>query len=367
MTSISSIPNISSSYFNCISKQDIAIASIKLGSIFQRLFFKSTEIIFESVILKSKIQDRLYDHCYRWIKATLGLILSGSSIPFYFVGGLFLFLGDTFNDHPYILKTNHTIQSQPSNSIKLATFNICCFDGGFPYLFGGLDPAFKRVDRIAEEILNLKSDIVAIQEANDTTTEKLIEKFKEEYSECYYHIGSSPVFFSSGIVLFSKIPIISEPLYIPYPHARFLKRGFFVFETEKFNGIITHLTPGKEQNTYRKIEIGLILEHVKKEQNKKPFVLMGDFNSERPMEVEGFFDSMGDDKPVTATNRFNERTIIGKKSDDLDDESIDAILFNKSGSNPKILNWTLVDTFDINHMESAISDHKLLSLELEIN
>jgi endonuclease/exonuclease/phosphatase family metal-dependent hydrolase len=166
---------------------------------------------------------------------------------------------------------------------KFLTFNVCMFPGILPVLFGGVRPAAQRMDALADFLKTQDADVLCLQEVDFDPAVQLIQKIQDHYRYFYYRIGPHPFGMGSALFWASKVPLKSEPRFIPFNIAGMqggIRRGFFVAELEDRYVITTHLDPdpGPLPGRVRRDQIQAIVNHCNGLQ--KPVVLLGDLNIE---------------------------------------------------------------------------------------
>jgi endonuclease/exonuclease/phosphatase family metal-dependent hydrolase len=331
--------------------------AFSLGESLKLPFFSGLEMVFNQLVVKN---ESLH-YCQKIsciAKQLFGAAVAISSVPIYLVGGTLQLVSNLIHKFDFRLQkmTNNEIANK--HTYKIATWNICLFDGGLSVPFGGLAGSSERISNIANRIIDQGPDIIALQEVGIKGCRMLKEKLKDY--DVYYALGNSNFFFPSGITLLSKVHL-NNVQYHAFKEGVFMKRGFLTFETDKFFGVTTHLQPGKANQEIRKRQLNEIKEKMQSF-TSKPVMIFGDLNWQRPVELEGFTDLSIEKKDETATNLLKNFTIFGKSDDEPDNESIDTFLvINENRS--KITNFSIRKMFKHDSREN-LSDHHLISVEI---
>lgn len=271
---------------------------------------------------------------------------------------------------------------------SLMSWNICALTGKYPTLYGGVRPAKKRVDEIANFILKTDADVVCLQEAHDHAVSKLLfEKLKETYSYFVINIGKdSLIQFNSGLFIASKFPIENFDFtpFINKGRQRAIKKGCFAFKVMSENHpiayvVATHLQPNKTEKDaeIRLRELKLVhsklLQDIKLDERSYPRIVCGDLNIDRCNTKETgnsliqdlFFDPLmpaeKSDIPITCTNYLTyfsntKNPVSANEFVDEPDESIDYCLILKTEDQSRY-EAKIIEAYDKMKPESAISDH----------
>lgn len=335
-------------------KQNLADQIFDLGKNLKLPFFEGLQLSFNQLVIGKEVTN-----CYQKIrliaKAVFGAAVAISTLPIYLMGGTLQFISQLIHKSSFQIQKKE-IQENADKSCLIASWNVCSFDGGLSVPFGGLAANSKRITQIAEKIMTVNPDIIALQEVGIKSCDLL--KKKLNHYAFYHSVGNSCFFFSSGLTLLSKIPLHNVK-YHPFKEGVFMKRGFLTFETDKFFGVTTHLQPGKCQET-RQTQLNEIKEKVKSF-STKPVIIFGDLNWQRPVHTDGFTDLSIEIDKCTATNRLKEFTIFGKPNDEPDYEAIDTILVTTLDAK-RMKNFRITEVFNSKSLES-LSDHHLISAE----
>jgi endonuclease/exonuclease/phosphatase family metal-dependent hydrolase len=277
------------------------------------------------------------------------------SIPLYFLGASLIAVNSVFNPQDFYLRQFTPVDLRDSSEIKIGTYNICGFEGGFPILFGGMEPVANRVDALATKILNADLNIVCLQEAQYTTVQGLSIALQAKFPYQYLHIGESSLFFPSGLAVFSDRPL-ENPQYVPYEGTYFMNRGLFEFDVGDKHFITTHLSPGSNQEL-RDSQLDQLKTHIS---SKPSNTILGDFNHELSkigeisrLEIPDLTGSL-----FTATNTYKWRKTGHDQSEEAL-EFIDHILTTKGKD-------LVIDPhYGINSSERPISDHLLVTATIQ--
>ena len=288
----------------------------------------------------------------------------------------------------YVYLLGHAEEKMGDGRFSLVTWNICALTGNYPTHYGGVRPAKKRVDEIADFLLKTDADIVCLQEAHDHKVSKLLfEKLKEIYPYFVINIGKdSLIQFNSGLFVASKFPIDNFDFtpFVNKGRQRGIKKGFFAFKVMSENQpiayvVATHLQPNK---TAKDAEIRLrelklvhnkLLQDITLNEGSYPRIVCGDLNIDRLNSQESshsliqdlFFDPLlleqYDGIPVTCTNYLTyfsktKNPVSENEFVDEPDESIDYCLILKTESQP-IFETKIIEAFDKTKPKYAISDH----------
>ncbi len=173
----------------------------------------------------------------------------------------------------FIITIGYNVEKRifpPKKEIKIISYNI---HSGlnkdmFPTLFDIID--FLRIS---------DSDIICLQEVNESAKSGFqVSSFKEEL-KMYSHFGANVVNYGSnyGLVTYSKYPIKSENhIYLSSGNRE--QRGMLHTEINidgrKLNIINVHLGLGKEE---REIQIKELIDFIDKIDDE-PYIVAGDFN-----------------------------------------------------------------------------------------
>ncbi len=145
--------------------------------------------------------------------------------------------------------------------VTVLSWNICCFSGGLPMLYGGVRPWPERMEGIVREILDLNSDIVCLQEVfSEEAIHALYKRLKEKYAFFYLNIGPREYSFdpeklgklSSGLFVASKY-LLEDPSFYPYDLSKGeteLVRRYGIFManlSDRLCVCTTHLQPGDDK------------------------------------------------------------------------------------------------------------------------
>lgn len=156
-------------------------------------------------------------------------------------------------------------------------------------------------------------DILALQEAQQLT-QKSLEEMARAYGHPYAVLLKEEGY---PTALTSKYPIVDVRKVIDNMH-----HGFIQAEIEGCHVMVIHLSPHKYRK--RREEIDLLLATVRSERSKAPWLLMGDFNAESPLDAEMYRDG----KLAAARERMREKYPVHDNvvNGALDFEVIDRVL-----------------------------------------
>ncbi len=186
---------------------------------------------------------------------------------------------------------------------QILHFNVCMFPGSLPAQFGGIRTAGERMEELFTLIRKEDPDIVFLSEFSGTLSPRLYEGLKEKYAHFFVNIGPKGFGMGASLAVLSRIPIVSEPRFIPSKciregDQRFMERGYFVMETASASYLYTHLHPkdSPRAQEIRQEQLDEILEITS--QDGKPWVIVGDMNIDREspgynaMQEKGFVDHL---------------------------------------------------------------------------
>lgn len=300
-------------------------------------------------------------------------------------GFLLQTLGEAISSQPYYYQRGCGKEKWDPNNFTFFDLNACAWWGGTPIAGGGVEPARVRIDALAEIVKRKDADFVALQEVSFGEGLKLIDALKDQYPHFYTNIGGlhakqalfAQRLFNMGPELFiaSKAPLISSPRFIPFLGLGANNIGFFCLETPSSWMINVHLPTEGENSLETRLNI---LEQVHQtmrelEETGKPCFLMGDFNIHRTGEEgdeyslfqlgEKFYDpctekySEYSEKTATCTNRLLHHRGINKGREAF--EIDDYILMDKKWKGAFQIDIELgKETYDLEHPEKALSDHR---------
>lgn len=135
-------------------------------------------------------------------------------------------------------------------------------------------------------------DILALQEAQQMT-QKSLEDMARTYGHPYAILLKEDGY---PTALTSKYPIVAVRKVVDNMH-----HGFIQAEIEGHYILVVHLSPHKYRK--RREEMDLLLATVRSERSKAPWLLMGDFNAESPLDADMYRDG----KLAAARERMREK------------------------------------------------------------
>jgi endonuclease/exonuclease/phosphatase family metal-dependent hydrolase len=272
-------------------------------------------------------------------------------------------------------------------SFTILSFNVCFTPDDMPVFFGGMLPWKKRIDKVVAFIEKADPDVITLQEVFDKNAQDHLYKLlKNKYSHFYTHIGPwqfngkiTGLGFNCGLFVASKYPL-KNPHFYPFkndnPH---INRGVFTFDITSSNKIIssvftTHLEPFKNGKNLRKKELLQVIHLMQKsgQKSSQPIILCGDLNlsiDEAKKFIPIYFEnSLNIDELKITPNNFthhdftNKRLFLKPTNDKLD--YFDYILILKNNVRTKI-KTSIMNTFDINNLDNAISDHNAIFSKID--
>lgn len=195
----------------------------------------------------------------------------------YFSSGLEI----SFRKRPYF-KRGEGLEASEEKKLSLLTYNINFFGGGLPCWFGGVEPASRRVEKVAETIFKLKEvDIFCLQEGfNRHNTRNLLKALDKKgmVYEAYYGVGDHPIKFNSGLVVISRYKV-SNVAFKAFKEnkGKAINRGYFSGVVKGVKVIATHLDSSDAK--LRKASFAAINKQAVS--SAEPVVLLGDFNTDK--------------------------------------------------------------------------------------
>ena len=285
-------------------------------------------------------------------------------------------------------KGKDTKKDFKENSFSILSFNVCFTPDHMPIFFGGMLPWKARIDRISKFIDKQDADVICLQEMFDPEAhDALYSKLKTKYTYFYTHIGPwhfngslSSLGFKSGLFVASKRPI-RNPIFTPFkkdnPH---INRGVFSFDVARKDGTIigsvftTHLEPFDTGKKLREKELAQTIALMNdKKLNSLPIILCGDLNlppNEAKKWINTYFEDNIDinnlkveQKNLTSFDFTTQR--LGIKNIDQKPEYLDYMLLLKSHKKNN-MKTSVIKTFDIDHLDKALSDHYALFSEITV-
>ncbi len=298
-------------------------------------------------------------------------------------------LNRTINNKYFNYQEGLSLKKYPKEtSFSILSFNVCFTPDHMPIFFGGMLPWKDRIDRIAKFIDKQDADVICLQEMFDPEAhDALYDKLKTKYTYFYTHIGPwhfngslSSLGFKSGLFVASKRPI-KNPVFTPFendnPH---INRGVFSFDIARENGatlgsvFTTHLEPFDAGKKLREQELSQTVALMNdKNLNNLPVILCGDLNlppSEAKKWINTYFEDNIDinnlkveQNNLTSFDFTNQR--LGIKNTDQKPEYLDYMLLLKSREKHN-MKTSRIKTFDIEHLNEALSDHYALFSEITV-
>lgn len=208
----------------------------------------------------------------------------------------------------YVYKSGFGEEKIEFDTNSFLTLNLCMFKGRLPALFGGATaPVAERAERLAQLLEKESPDIFVGQEVPLESGAILYDALKEQYPHFWMGIGLKPGEQESDLFVASKYPILSEPVFVPYPEdmqrvyklppdiqqlypKRIIERGFICIETEHFWMVTTHMEPGNrdDASSYRTRQLRYLTEKMDQltAASGKPYILAGDLNITRTAEAD---------------------------------------------------------------------------------
>jgi len=290
-------------------------------------------------------------------------------------------------------KGEHKEKNLPhSNKLSVLSWNVCCLEGLFPMLFGGVLPWKDRIDRIAGKITELDPDVLCLQEVfSKAANTFLLEKLRKKYSHFYFNIGPNPAGFSverlgipSGLFIASKYPLekASFTSYNDDQTPLFRRYGFFsAYICNKGETlarlITTHLQPGGEEKDglYRKNQMAALSGTIRGE--KAPVVLCGDLNTVKGTEEATNLFSNYTSSSYTGIDwtccelrdywwKASQNTeAFGKLPPNKEWLDYFFILKNEPGKRVTLATKILIAS-DLSKPEDALSDHQILFTDVTL-
>lgn len=172
---------------------------------------------------------------------------------------------DMLSDHyPVVADFELPDENGASNPLRIVTYNV----------LEGFHRAPERAEKVAAWLRQENPDVVALQELNRFTPEKLSE-YAAQWGHCYAVLLKEKGY-STGLT--SRTPIEA---------VRRIRDGFghglLIGETVGIRFYVVHYAPRDNQQEKRNRETRLTLEDIAaQEQTGKPVIVLGDFNSLSP-------------------------------------------------------------------------------------
>lgn len=302
------------------------------------------------------------------------------SIGGFLIGGGLQMVGDAISDKPYHYRKG--CQEEPAKDTwTLFDLNVCAYWGYLPKVFGGVDAARNRLEKLADLIVEKGGDICLLQEVSSSSGIRLAHLLKDHYAHFFTHIGcSAGTWVTSGTVgseLFvaSKVPFKSVQ-FIPYENAVAARKklGFFCIETESAYVLTAHFPDGTKEETWE-MHKELVLQANNFALTKtKPCLLAGDLNIRRDKGENDeyaytglgnyFQDPRGDvvlsEETATCTNQLIPLRQGSSTEIPIPFEIDDYILLHKKDSQNLTMDIELGSTYDLAHPDQALTDHRYL-------
>jgi len=298
----------------------------------------------------------------------LSVLVAPIAVVLTLAGQLIHAIGDRISGLEYTYLRGEAPIDEVKRQLTFLTHNVCMI-GPWAQIFGGLSARNWRIDKEAELILNQDADFVLLQEAEYTYALGLYEHLKNRYPHNFLRIGPNPPTMESCLFLASKQPLMGEPKFVEFPNLSIgMRRGFFYVETESCFVFTTHLSPKNtlESQETRRQQLALIIETM--QTLNKPCFLLGDLNIVRTGQegdeyalsgiAENFVDPYPDLTP-TCTDYLNESR-KGYPDPQHNWELVDYTLAR--GIPADQLAVEVIESFDLENLSYALSDHKALKL-----
>lgn len=342
----------------------VATCFREVGFRLQQPFYTLSKPTFEAWLSTPYSQEnyKVYTYAVRFL-APAGLLIA---MPPALIGTAFYWIADRISSNSFTyLAGEGEERDQQDDSLTMMTLNACMMPGGLPFAFGGLPPASRRIEELAELIQTHLPATLVMQEMAYPASRALYERIKDHYPHFFVRIGPNSPLMESGLFIASRYPI-KDSGFVPFDNQCAITRGFFWIETPDCVIFNSHLEPGENNNAMR-------ADQMKKLRSKmcefdKPCFLLGDLNIDRYLEghyeecqiAETFHDPLPKHTPTCST--LLEYEMKGQRPPTITDEQNDyALLFKREGRRPFDLDVELVDTYpDNGDPYKAISDHKAL-------
>jgi len=269
------------------------------------------------------------------------------------------------------------------DTLSIAQLNICGLY--LSRVFGGVINPHKRIDAIAQEILQKDADVICLSEVHlPLLSKRLIVQLKEKYPYFLYNILPSCTRVGSGLFVASRYPIKDIKVSSFTDRAGLsscINKGyvaFSVFNTttqEVFARIVsTHLQPGtsEAERSARKANFQQIREEVFQTHDfkKTPLILAGDLNLESgeysQILQRDFFNPIWWDEVHTSTNELIQK--VWNPDLEVWNKSFDYTLLYYPGlkeeEQPSYLQgkgaeFQQIDTQKRDNLEESLSDHTM--------
>ncbi len=281
--------------------------------------------------------------------------------------------------------------AENGSSNRILTLNACMLDGTLPKKYGGMTLASERTKQLSDLIQKHNPDIYLGQELTLETGTLLYEELKDQYPHFWIGMGIDPGNEQSGLFVASRHPIVSEPLFIPFPEwmqkptdeKRPLERGFFCLETADYWIVTSHMEPGSPEKagSFRRSQLKYVTENMDllTQESGKPYLLAGDLNIERTAKPNDEYSQSGiadyyydyyterhpefNEDTFTATNLLTFRANGEEEpSEEVERNEIDDyfLIRNTFKDRFKQFDVQLIrDTYDLSKPPSeAITDHR---------
>lgn len=263
-----------------------------------------------------------------WITSLVVLPLT---LSMYMLGMAFKTMNQRFlGSYTHELNNECRIAPFSNSPFKILTLNACMFPGPLPIFFGGLEPAEKRLGRLAQLILSHQPKVVILQEVCGKSALDLIDHLKPHYRHFFYELTDSAIDLESGLFMAANIEMVDKPQWVTFSEPNRqngIQKGFFIIPTQECVLIATHLYP-LDTNSGRQIranQLQIIEDHIQILKQKfpdKPIILTGDLNIERSNNSDceyyfqklsdKFFDPNGTTKVTTETATHSDEIESGK-------------------------------------------------------
>lgn len=341
------------------------------------------------------------------ILLTLFLTLSSCPMAALYEESIGLSHEEQQNEYFYYRKGSG-LEKTNFDSHSFLTLNLCMMNASLPALYGGMTaPVPLRAQKAADFVVVQNPDIFLAQEVTLESSKALFEAMQDQYPHFWVGVGLEPGVKEADLFVASKYPILSEPIFIPFPETmqneyeypgdlnklygnRLIERGFFAIETSKYWIVTTHLEPGNIEKglPFRRIQLIFLTEIMDEIAGEKPYILAGDINVARTDDDVDEYPSSGipdlyydpftelhpefNEDTFTCTNLFtirvNHKPEPSKESDR--NEIDDYVLIRKQYKDRlKNLNITLLkNTYDLSKDPSeSITDHRAYLAHFEVD
>ncbi len=321
----------------------------------------------------------------RIMSVACGILLFPISLALYGTGLVLDKTGDLLEDKPYRYLKGAAEEKRgllEKNGISFFSANLCMLPYGIPAL-GGVSPPFHRIGHAAEMILAEDKDFVCLQEMSFIPSLSLWEKIKGSYAHGFTRIGPMPVNrMGTGLFFASKYPV-EEVQYRSLTDDGPIVRGVFCAKTKKGWIINGHLSTRSPQ--LRKQQMQEITDICKdlSQEGKVPCFVCIDSNIARTGKANDEYANVAFEKDfingfehpepfvltsenATCTNLLQAAVRKKKDPERVEEafEHVDYILSYKSSAPAGRIKTRLIQGYDLQNRENAVSDHHALCAEV---